>query len=76
MAGYDIQTHLQGHKGVVLTLIDTLRTIISRFIVEGVKQSTLDILGGYIDFLICHVSKTTFETVSECYLDGSQQVKV
>jgi hypothetical protein len=31
-------------------------------------QSTLDMLGGYIDFLICHISKTTLGG----YLNGFQ----
>jgi hypothetical protein len=33
-------------------------------------QSTLYMLGGSIDFLIGHVSKTTFKTTSAGYLDG------
>ena len=32
-------------------------------------QSILDMLEGYIDFSICHISKTTFKTVSSGYLD-------
>jgi hypothetical protein len=35
-------------------------------------QSTVDMLGGYIDFLIYHISKTIFKTTSGGYLDGFQ----
>jgi hypothetical protein len=38
-------------------------------------QSMLDMSGGYIDFLTCHASKTTFKTASGDYLDGFQYFK-
>jgi hypothetical protein len=32
----------------------------SCFIVEGVILSSLNMLGGYVNFLICHVSENTY----------------
>lgn len=57
---------LWGH----LNIIKYLRAIISCFIVEGAMQSTSDTLGGYVEFLIFHVSKTIFKTI----LGGQQTV--
>jgi hypothetical protein len=62
-----------------MTLHDHHLNIIRRFkgynitfIVEGVMQSTLDMSGVYMEFLICHLSKTTFKTASGGYLDDIQ----
>jgi hypothetical protein len=35
-------------------------------------RSTSDILGGYINFLICYVSKATIKTALGGYLDDYQ----
>jgi hypothetical protein len=72
VAGYVVHTTLKIIWWVIWTLFVALRAIISCFIVEGVMQSIVDMLKGYIDFLICHVGKTTFKTAPRGYLDGFQ----
>ena len=49
-------------RGVIWTLLNALRATIPGFIIEGVIYSILDMVGAYVDFLICHVSEITFKT--------------
>lgn len=58
-------SHIWGHFDV----IGYLRVTISHLIIAGLMKSTVDMLGGYVYFLIYHAIETCFKTTSGGYLD-------
>ena len=69
VVGYGVQMTLHDHH---LNIIRRFKGYNITFIVERAMQSTLDMLGVYMNFLISHLRKTTFKTASGGYLDDFQ----